>query len=356
MKVLLLPTNIASDLSHKTRALRSIGIEARGLALGGHPIQDAIGIEIFPLRPKRYITNQINRLRYLKRLRELMEWADILHWFWDFGTLPFRLDKLMVQRSGLPGVVQWGGSEIRVPEIDKEINPFYKEAFQQGYEYSWESRTRSYRTQRDFADVGFYPLEFIGMGHYMDRELFPERFRIWQSVVLSDHEPSIPDPDTNRPLIVHSPTAPVCKGTQHVMEAVELLKPEFDLEFRLVQGMPRPEALELMRSCDIYVDQLIIGMHGSAAVEAMAFGKPVICYINPTIGGEYPPDLPIVSANPDTIYVELKRLLVNGELRNTLGREGRKYVEKYHSDEKIAHELAAIYREVIARHLENRDA
>ncbi|MDQ3323417.1 MAG: hypothetical protein M3525_13450, partial [Acidobacteriota bacterium] len=92
-----------------------------------------------------------------------------------------------------------------------------------------------------------------------------------------------------------------------------------------------------------------------AAVEAMAFGKPVVCYINPVTGKDYPNDLPIFNANPDNITERLEVFVKDATLRHELGKKGRVYVEKYHDDKKIARELVETYREVIRLHKEKRE-
>lgn len=355
MKVLILPNNIASEISHKVRALRNLGVEARGLAVSSSVVQTGDEVKIISSGKRDYLRD----VRAAYYFYKWIEWADIVHWIWSFdavgfGIAPFKLrkiDKRIVKMFDKPGVVQWCGSDIRDPETDCRINPFYRRAFENGYEYAgFESRANSVKNQKDFAEVGFYPLEFIGMEHYIDRELFPKRFRIWQTVALSEHEPKFPSAENRRPLVVHSPTAPVAKGTKYVLEAVERLKTRYDFDFRLVQNTERREALEVMRECDIFIDQIILGAHGVAAVEAMAFGKPVICYINEQIGRNYPPELPIINADPETIGEKLELLLKDPALRRETGLKGREYAEKYHDETKIARSLVEIYREVIELH------
>ena len=82
----------------------------------------------------------------------------------------------------------------------------------------------------------------------------------------------------------------------------------------------------------------------------MAFGKPVVCYINPSIGKDYPPDLPVINANPDNIEDVLEALIASGAERCEHGRRSRAYVEKYHDDEINARRLVEIYSEVIELH------
>ncbi len=355
MKVLVLPNNIASDISHKVRALRNAGIDARGLTVDFSVYQSADKIKV--INNRKY--DPFRQFRAAHLFYKWIKWADVVHWMWsfdavNFGIEPFKInkiDKKILQLFDKPGVVQWCGSDIRNPEIDCRINPFYRRAFENGYEYAAvESSENSSANQKDFADVGFYPLEFIGMEHYIDRKLFPKCFRVWQSVVLAEHTPKFPSAENKRPLIVHSPTAPVAKGTEYILNAVEILKKKYDFDFCLVQNTARSEALKIMRDCDIFVDQIVLGAHGVAAVEAMAFGKPVLCYINEEIGINYPPDLPIINADPENIAEKLEMFLKNPPLRNEIGIKSRKYVEKYHDDRKIALELTEIYRQVIELH------
>jgi glycosyltransferase involved in cell wall biosynthesis len=266
------------------------------------------------------------------------------------GVLPRKLDEQIVKHFDKPRVVQWYGSEIRDPELECRINPFYAEALGNEYEYGHESSEFSHSTQEKFARLGFYPVEFPEMTHYVKSDLFPFRFATRQMVNLEDHLVSLPNSSKKRPVVVHSPSAPVAKGTKFVLEAVESLKRTFDFEFVLVEKMAREEALEIMRGCDIFVDQLILGSHGYAAVEAMAFGKPVVCHINPQTLKAYPKDLPIVNANPKNIAGVLGALLKDGALRLEVGRRGRKYVEKYHDGRKVTADLIETYNTVIRIH------
>lgn len=355
MKVLLLPNNVASEISIKVRALKSIGVDARGLADGGHPFQMSGDIKILSLKKGDYITNRLKKIQFYKLIYDWIKWADILHWVWDFGAIPFGLDRKIVERFDKPGVIQWCGSDIRIPEKTFEVNKFYQEAFLNGYEYQFESYEKSLATQRSFAQIGFYPLEIVGMDYYVDKNLFPKRYKTFQSVILSEHPAAYPSLEKNKPLIVHSPSAPVAKGTKWILKAVEQLKLKYNFDFTLVHGMSRSEALEIMKECDIYIDQLIGGSHGLASIEAMAFGKPVVCYINPAVGENYPPDLPIVNANPDNIAEKLEILIKDAALRHELGKKSRNYVEKYHDEKKVAEQLVETYREVIRLHKEKRE-
>ncbi len=354
MKVLILPVNIASDISHKVRALRKIGIDARGLTVTDSNIQSADAIRNLSLERGPRFVSRLQKLFYLPSVWRMIAAADILHWVGDVSTFPGRYSYGFMRRINKPGVVQWMGSEIRIPDVDIPNNPFYKRALNEGYEYPDESRETSLANQRKMAGLNFFPLEFAGLRQYIDRGLFPKSFDTFQPIELSEYNTDLNAEPNARPVIFHSPSAPVAKGTMYVQQAIDRLSERYDFEFKVATNVPRREALAMMEGCDIFVDQLILGSHGYAAVEAMAFGKPVVCYINPEIRKDYPADLPIVNADPITIEAVLEGLITDAAKRRSIGQKSRAYAEQYHDDEKIAKDLVRIYREVIDLHKAQR--
>lgn len=60
----------------------------------------------------------------------------------------------------------------------------------------------------------------------------------------------------------------------------------------------------------------------------------------------YPTDMPLVSANPDTIEEALRGLIEDPERRVRLAYESRQYVEKYHDSLVVARDMMDIYRQV----------
>lgn len=145
-------------------------------------------------------------------------------------------------------------------------------------------------------------------------------------------------------LIVHAPTNANVKGSVYVIETLNRLKRKYNFDFELIKGMPHTEALKIYSKADIVIDQVIIGEHGILAVECMALGKPVVCWISDFSRKYYPEDLPIVSANVDNLYDEVEKLILDADLRRSLGIEGKKYVEKHHNVDNLVLELLNIYK------------
>lgn len=354
MKVALLPRNIGSDLNYRTEALSSIGIDAKGYNFQESKIITNDAIYKLPKITNIYnpISRIINTLNYIKELEKIIIWADIVHWVYDLTYIPFTnypIEFSVLSKYKKPGVIQWCGSDIRNYKIDIEINPYFKKAYFNGEWGYKESDRDSFRCQWNFYKLGFIPLEFIGMGHYIDSMMFPKTYRIFQLLGIERITPSFPK-KTNKPLqIVHAPSNKGTKGSKYIIEAVNRLKFRHNIEFVLIENIPREKALHLISNCDIFIDQLIAGSHGSAAVEAMSMGKPVICYINEFIGKDYPKDLPIINANPDNIFDVLDTMIVNNVSLFEIGIRSRLYVEKYHAPLPNAENLKLCYEEILSK-------
>jgi len=149
--------------------------------------------------------------------------------------------------------------------------------------------------------------------------------------------------DNARPVVLHAPSRSAAKGTGHVERAADLLRDSVDFEFRLLTGLTHPQVVEATKQADVVVDQLVVGEHGAYAVEAMALGKPVVCYIHPDFEKCYPEGFPIVNATPDTLADELRRLIADKGLRCSIGQASRAYAERVHDAEVVARQLVRIY-------------
>jgi len=149
------------------------------------------------------------------------------------------------------------------------------------------------------------------------------------------------------PLIVHAPTLREFKGTASIIDTIERLRKEVPLRFQLVEGVSQAKAFEIYENADIVIDQVLCGAYGNLSVEAMALGKPVVCYIRDDLLHKYPSDLPIVSCHPDNLYDGLKALLKDKELRLKLGQQGVKYVANHHDAGKVVSQLISLYDKVM---------
>lgn len=131
------------------------------------------------------------------------------------------------------------------------------------------------------------------------------------------------------------------KGSPYISQAVTRLKDEgYNVELINITDISSAEIRFYQVQADIVVEQLIYGWWGSTGVEAMALGKPVVCYLRPSwkeyffdTFPEYS-ELPIIEANINNIYEVLLSLITDVELRKQAGVKSRIFAEK-HFDPKI---------------------
>lgn len=161
-----------------------------------------------------------------------------------------------------------------------------------------------------------------------------------------------------RPLVVHAPSHRGAKGTRFIIEAVRRLKEKgLDFDFTMVEGLKQHEARKLYQRADIVVDQLLAGWYGGFAVEAMALGKPVICYLRHSdlqyIPANMREELPIIEATPDTIENTLRDWINRSEYdRIAKGIQSRRFVEVWHDPHLIAQRLVSDYSRSMANQVE----
>jgi glycosyltransferase involved in cell wall biosynthesis len=156
-------------------------------------------------------------------------------------------------------------------------------------------------------------------------------------------------PDDDVITVVHAPNHRHYKGTRYLERAIERLRSQgVQVELVLVESLRNDEARRIYERADVIADQFLNGAYAMFAMEGMALGKPVICYLSDRFRPAHPEwdECPIVSATPDTLEDELRRLATDRELRVRLGDAGPPYVERYHSLAVVGVELDAVYRSV----------
>jgi len=349
MKVLHLPNNIASQMNTTVKALRDIGVDARGITLVNSSIHDTRYLETFPVPRNKYSPKMLSQWTpFAYAILKAMKWADIIHWHYNTAVLPFNLDLKYAAHLNKGRVVECWGSDLRIPEIASQDNPYINEMYEKYPKFAQGWRERSLRTQKRFAQYGFnYILPDSEISTYLDRSLFPAPFWSSPRILLEEFTPRFPNPEKQIPLIIHAPSRKEFKGTAYIIKVIEQLKRKCSFEFKLIHDVPRSQLLNTLESCDIFVDDLVFGSYGLAAIEAMAMGKPCITYIKPSLINTYPPDLPIRNANQENFDQILEKLLSDGEARARIGQQSRTFVEKYHDAHVVAKQLVKIYENIL---------
>ncbi len=153
--------------------------------------------------------------------------------------------------------------------------------------------------------------------------------------------------------IMHTPNHRGVKGTEYIIKAVdELIKEGFMIELILAEKKSNEEVRRLMQSVDILAEQLIIPCYALSGIEGMVTGIPVLSnlseedYTRVFRRYSYLNECPILSTTPENVKENLRILILNPNLREELGRAGRAYVEKYHSEKTAQYMFGKIYDKI----------
>lgn len=138
------------------------------------------------------------------------------------------------------------------------------------------------------------------------------------------------------------------KGTQAVMRAIDKLKSEgHNVRLEFVKDMQSKEIRFVQVQSDILIEQLNYGRYGATTREGMMLGKPTIVYLNKEkVNNDVSPciaDTPIISANENTIYDELLKLVVSSEKRKEIGKLSREHALKWWSSDALAEKFEIVY-------------
>jgi glycosyltransferase involved in cell wall biosynthesis len=153
--------------------------------------------------------------------------------------------------------------------------------------------------------------------------------------------------------IIHAPNHKGFKGTEFIVQAVKELREEgLLIDFMLIERMQNSELKKLMGEVDILAEQIIYTGYTLNAIEGMATGLPVLAnlenenYTKTFRRYSYLNECPVLSTSPETIKENLRQLIINPLLRQELGKAGRQFIEKYHSEQTARYIFGSIYDKI----------
>ncbi|MGI6023577.1 MAG: hypothetical protein ACOX8D_10705 [Methanoculleus sp.] len=201
-----------------------------------------------------------------------------------------------------------------------------------------------------FADIQYVStpdlIEYAPNAEWLPTPINLDQFRY---VGVKDKE------DQNKPLrIVHAVGSKAhgnnYKGTPIIINAITQLKSRgYNIDFRLLASIPYRQALEEYKQADIIIGQTHIGWYGKLEQEAMAFGKPVVTYINQEFTG-ITGQVPVVNFQRDdinTLMTGIASLADDHSLQEHFSREGRAYLERWHDETKVMEKLEQDYETLL---------
>ncbi|MCI9438083.1 MAG: glycosyltransferase [Lachnospiraceae bacterium] len=263
---------------------------------------------------------------------------DVYHFHFGHSLIPWALDLFWLKLMKKKTFMEFHGDDIRYFYNKTRPKYFYADTVKE------PNILRVMKNNRILKHIGACITHDEELRkHIPSKRLYITPLRI----DIRKLEAEYPKPDKKKPVIVHAPSDYLTKGSKYIIEAMERLRKRYEFEFILVMNKTQEEAFRIYKTADIIIDQMYAQTYGVFAVEAMALGKPVITYISDEIRKTFPPELPIFSAAIDNLEQVAEQLIRDGNLREEAGRAGRRYVEDYHDNRKVAKMQAEIYRGMI---------
>lgn len=326
-KVFLGLNNIAGIFTSLKKGFEQIGVKADFYSFDEH---------VFGYKTDKIIrysgNNIIRKFQKFFLIAKLIFKYDYFIFDSSGSLLPGFKDIKLFRKFGKKTMVIFTGCDIRLPEKVERFkwNPCrectveYKNFV--GCVLSTKSSAIA-EIENNF-DIRVSPREAAGsLGKSYTETLFPIDISVFQDTLIKKND---------KLRIIHAPSNPEYKGTKYILDAVKKLKKEFDFEFNIIKDVKAEELYSEIQKSDLVIDQMLVGFYGLLSIESMAMGKPVVCYIRQDIAESSPAEMPVINADPDSLYDVLKNILMNPEKLISAGEKSRLYAEKYHNSAVIA--------------------
>lgn len=144
--------------------------------------------------------------------------------------------------------------------------------------------------------------------------------------------------------VLHVPSDPVKKGTAIIKEAMrQVTEMRDDVNFICITDLSHKDMMKLKQTAHLYIDQMLLPVYGTAAVEAMSMGIPVVNWCEDL----YPYETPII--RPKLRTADSLAATINGCLDWDILEKQSKltydYVQKVHGT--IGHKWINIFKKLV---------
>ncbi|MFZ7102483.1 MAG: glycosyltransferase family 1 protein [Peptococcaceae bacterium] len=333
LKIIHGTMEIANQMYTMVQGLKKLGAEAKTLSYyqGYLQYKSDMSLDIYSYISEKEANREIKHLA-----AQIIPEYDVFHYHFGTSLTLDNSDLPLLRELNKKVLMHHWGSDVRIYSEAVQRNPYVRVKIE---DENWLKRKLERLSGLiDTCIVGDYELYEYVKDYYSQVVMIPQ--------VIDIDGFDIPERKTSEKkiTIVHAPTSPRIKGTKYILQTIEELENEYDFDFILVKNMAYEEAKKVYLNADIVIDQMLIGSYGLVAIENMALGKPVICWISDFMKEKYPGELPIISANPDNIKAILEGVLRNKDCLEEIGKKSRKYVETYHDVNKYSQKLLDLYK------------
>ena len=288
------------------QALRRKGIDARLVVFNTQPAHPEADENLHLPRGPAWRRQAVQ----FRALAKLLPSTDVFHFYFGLTLVPKRIQFPILKAARKKSVFHFVGSDIRGKSPDE----------------------LAYGRLADAQIVGSYDAA----------RWIPEADVVPPGIDLGAIAPVPPRVD-GQLRIAHAALSRRRKGTELVVAACD----ELGLNLDVIENVRHDEVGPRLARADIVVDQLNSGWYGLFAIEAMAYGKPVVGYLHDEAvtrtAAAFGVEVPIVRTTKETLATDLRTLARSDEERRSRGAAGRTYVERVHDADKMADRLIDIY-------------
>ena len=288
------------------QALRRKGIDARLVVFNTQPAHPEADENLHLPRGPAWRRQAVQ----FRALAKLLPSTDVFHFYFGLTLVPKRIQFPILKAARKKSVFHFVGSDIRGKSPDE----------------------LAYGRLADAQIVGSYDAA----------RWIPEADVVPPGIDLGAIAPVPPRVD-GQLRIAHAALSRRRKGTELVVAACD----ELGLDLDVIENVRHDEVGPRLARADIVVDQLNSGWYGLFAIEAMAYGKPVVGYIHDEAAtrtaAAFGVEVPVVRTTKETLATDLRTLARSDEERRSRGAAGRTYVERVHDADKMADRLIDIY-------------
>jgi hypothetical protein len=145
------------------------------------------------------------------------------------------------------------------------------------------------------------------------------------------------------PVVMHSPTNTVIKGSQFIDPIGDKLRVEGVIEYRRTHGVPAAAMPAAVASADVVLEQFRLGIYATTAIEAMAAGRLVVGHVTDQVRDHVKTAtghaLPVVEATPATLEALLRDIAERPEHYHAEAAAGPAFVRAVHDGRFSSHVL-----------------
>jgi hypothetical protein len=210
-------------------------------------------------------------------------------------------------------------------------------------------RIHRWTQQADWVFAGVEWVDYLHtwntlmLGHF---SIDPTKWEAIEKVAIPDEF------NSESPLrVFHAPNHKAIKGSSHLIKAIEKLQAEgLPIELVIRQKVPNEVIRETMATCHLVADQFVLGWYAMFALEAMAMGRPVLCYLRPDLLKLYEEagliehdEIPLMNTGLLEIEAQLRWAVANPTTLQTLATRGPVFIKKHHATQAVG----AVFSDVL---------